>query len=122
MRFADPPTKYRRRATYDWDKIYAAIKDNPGEWAVIAEPGTVSTYNAVTQGKIKNFLPAMGIEMRTSDNDFKATPRTCTIWCRYNPDLDESLTVKQRQQAWRDIRARQKEKENMKVSTVESED
>jgi len=122
VEFTEPPEKYRKRVAYDWDTIYANLKANPGQWAWL-NPGhvaTVGTYVAVTQGKIKNFQPSMGIEMRTSDNDYNAKPRTCNLWARYNPDLDESLTVKERQQAWREIRKAEKEKK-MQDSTVETE-
>lgn len=119
-RFAEPPDRYRKRKVYDWDQTYALIKGNPGQWLVLAEPGYVSTYNAITQRKVSNFHPDMGIEMRTSDNDLSASPRTATIWVRYNPDYDTSLTVKEREKVWVQIRKIEKEKK-MKVSTVESD-
>lgn len=122
LSFVDPPEKFRRRRAYEWTAILAALKDNPGEWALLAEGGMHSTYTAVTQGKTSAFHPSLGVEMRTANNDMTTKPRTCDLYARYNPDLDQALTVKERQAAWRRFRANQKEKEKMKVSTVESED
>jgi hypothetical protein len=109
--FKDPPTQ-GKRVRYDWDAIYAALRDNPGEWALLKEGGTISTYNAVTQNRIKNFNPTMGVEMRTANNNFKVKPRTCDIYVRFNPDLDESLTVKEREKMWIAYRKSQKEKKS----------
>lgn len=123
LKFTDPPTKWSKRNRYDWDKIYPELRENPGEWALLGERGTVSTYNAVTQGKISNFHPSMGVEIRTANNDLNATPRTCDLFVRYNPDKDESLTVKEREKMWVQYRKNRREKEKkMTVSTVEADD
>lgn len=119
--FTDPPNK-GKRVTYDWQKIYALIRENPGEWLWL-NPGhtaTISTYNAVAQGSIKNFRPDMGVEMRTANNDFKAKPRTCDLYVRYNPTLDVALTYREREVIERQIRKNEKEKQM--VSTVESKE
>jgi hypothetical protein len=123
VRFADPPTKkWTKYTNFDWEAIYAELRANPGEWAVLAEPGYISTYNSYAQGKISTFNRALGVEMRTTDNDVKAKPRTCTLWARYNPDYDESLTVKQREQIWVQYRKKQREKEKqMDIATVATE-
>lgn len=110
LTFVDPPEKHRKRQHYDWDSVHEALKANPGQWAVLPGQGYVSTYNAISQSKISNFRPSMGVEARTSDNDMSAKPRTCTIHVRYNPDLDESLTVKEREKIWIQIRKIEKEK------------
>lgn len=109
LNFVDPPTKYRREKTYDWDAILAALKDNPGQWALLAEQGKMSTYNAITQNKISNFRPGLGVEARLANSDWKSKPRRADVFVRYSPDLDESLTVKERQAIWVKIRKREKE-------------
>jgi hypothetical protein len=120
LKYVAPPTK-NKRVVYDWEAIYADLRANPGDWALLREDGTISTYNAVTQGKVKTFHPSMGIEMRTANNNFKVSPRTCDLYVRYNPDKDEGLTAKEVEAAWRLHRKNQKEKK-MNVSTVESSD
>lgn len=117
--FVEPPEKYRKRRSYEWTRIYDMIKSNPGQWLLLAEQGSHSTYTAVTQGKVSTFHPEKGVEMRTANN--KGKPRTCDLYCRYNPDFDKSLTVKEREKVWIQIRKIEKEKK-MNVSTVESQD
>lgn len=122
--FTDPPSRGKRTA-YDWESIYARLREHPGEWLWLtrSHTGYISTYNAVMQGSIKSFRPEMGIEMRTANNDFKVSPRTCDIFVRYQPERDEALTREERAAAVRLMRKRAREKEqSMKVSTVESEE
>lgn len=121
LRFTDLPTKHQRRRTFDWDAIYTELRDHPAQWALISERGNISTYNAIKQGKIKNFNPKIGVEVKTANNDFTVSPRTCDLYARYNPDLDEALTMKECEKVWRKVRRAEREKK-MTVSTVETED
>jgi hypothetical protein len=119
IEFVDPPTKYRREKTYDWDNIYQSLRDNPGQWALLVEQGKMSTYNAIAQSNISNFKPDMGIETRLANSNYKTKPRRADIYVRYNPDLHEGLTVKEREALWRTARKIEKEKQ-VKVSKLES--
>lgn len=121
IEFVDPPTKYRREKSYDWDAIYAQIRENPGQWAMLVKQGKMSTYNAIKQSNISNFRPAMGVELRVSNSDYKASPRRADIYIRYNADLDTSLNVKEREAMWRKARKIEKERK-MDVSKMETGD
>lgn len=115
--FVDRPPA---RGKYDWEYIYELIRSRPGAWLRLVEGGKISTYNAVTGGRVTTFTPEMGVEMMTRNNQYKVRPRTCDIYVRYNPEKDQSLTVKQREQILREMRKREKEERKMKASTVES--
>lgn len=109
LKFGTPPTKYRREKRYDWDAILNQLRDNPEQWAILEEQGKVSIHNAISQGKISNFHPDMGIESRTAHTDFSVSPRRADIWVRYAPHADKGLTKKQADKVMVEYRKRTKE-------------
>lgn len=81
LTFKEPPEKYHRNR-YDWDQIADELRERPGEWAMIFEHGPTSLVSSIRLGV--RALPLDQFEVRTTDNT-KDSPRTCTLWLRYNP-------------------------------------
>ena len=73
---------------YDWEKIAALLKTEPGKWARIFDKDRVSVVNAIRQGSVQAVRPDLGFQVRTTNNDRQAVPRTCTLYMRYDPDRD----------------------------------
>ena len=60
------------------------------EWALIYDRGNASVAVAAMAGDISTFRPDDGYEIVTRNNTRK--PRTCSMWARYNPAKDRSVT------------------------------
>lgn len=80
----DPPPK---RAKYDWSVIAEQLRERPGQWAKIFDRDRSSLATAIRIKGIKALLPDKGFEVRTANNT-RDTPRTCTMYLRYNPEKD----------------------------------
>ena len=85
-----PPDRIKVR--YDWERIADSLREYPGEWLRIFTDGRTSTKNAVVQGAIRAVRPALGFEVRTTDNT-RGSPRTCTMWMRWNPDKVDPVAL-----------------------------
>lgn len=86
VRFKEPPPVREQR--YDWEKIAAKLRKNPGEWAEIFQNDVTSLATAIRIRGIKALHPDKGFEVRTTNNK-KGSPRTCDLWLRYNPERDK---------------------------------
>jgi hypothetical protein len=82
----EPPA---RPPQYDWAAIAESLKARPNQWAKIWDKDRSSVVVAVRQGSILAVHPSLGFETRTTNNTLD-TPRTCTLYMRWNPDAVES--------------------------------
>jgi len=78
-----PPA--RSRATYQWSQIAIELRANPMAWAKIDDTVRTSIINALRQGSIRVLHPDFGFEVRTTNN-VRDSPRTATLFLRWNPD------------------------------------
>lgn len=85
-RYANP----RRR----WQPIADMLRENPGQWSIIAEDDYTSTVSKINQGDYPAFAPRGAFEARayktypgTTPTGGKAT-RCERIYARYNPESD----------------------------------
>jgi hypothetical protein len=78
----DPPPPRKR---YDWDSIAQQLRERPGEWAKIFDYDRTSLAVAIRTHGIKALDPDLGFEVRTANN-VRGTPRTCTMYLRFNPE------------------------------------
>lgn len=84
LTWENPPPK---RNKYDWAVIAEQLRDRPGEWAKIFDRDRSSLATAIRIKGIKALHPDKGFEVRTANNT-RETPRTCTMYLRYNPEKD----------------------------------
>lgn len=88
MTFTPPPPG----TPYDWANVAAAVRARPGEWLQVFENDKHSYQVAIRSGSIKALRPADGYETKTANTRWKTDGdkrrRFCTMWVRYNPDLD----------------------------------
>lgn len=80
----EPPSGRRR---YDWSAIAQQLRERPGQWAKIFDHDRSSLATAIRIKGIHALLPEKGFEVRTANNT-RDTPRTCTLYLRYNPEKD----------------------------------
>lgn len=92
MRFVDPPNSkaVMGRWSYDWLDVGRKLRANPGEWLLLDEEARLSVASAIRQGSIKDFHPTQGFEVTVRNTQRKATPPTCTIYVRYNPEKEKA--------------------------------
>lgn len=81
-----PPPKRPER--YDWEAIAQQLRKRPMEWAKIFEEDRSSLATAIRIKGIKALSPDKGFEVRTTNNR-RGTPRTCTLYLRWNPEKEE---------------------------------
>jgi hypothetical protein len=84
-----------------WPEVAAELRAHPMEWLKVFENGRTTAKEAVSQGHVPSVHPMLGFETKTTDNT-RGTPRTCTLFMRYNPDLADPVA----EATWQ---ARQKE-------------
>lgn len=72
----------------DWPAMAAELRAHPGEWLKVFEHGRASVAEALRQGRMPSVHARLGFEMQTTDNT-RDTPRTCTLFMRFNPELVE---------------------------------
>lgn len=82
IKFTDPPKVVR--GAHDYEAIAAALRENPGEWALIQEGGPLGVATAIRTGGIPALRRGLGFELRTANNT-RETPRTCDLYLRFNP-------------------------------------
>ena len=80
-----PPGRQR----YDWAAIAEQLRERPLQWAKIFDQDRASLATAIRINGIQALLPEKGYEVRTANNT-RETPRTCTMYLRYNPEKDVS--------------------------------
>lgn len=85
----------------DWPEVAALLRQHPMEWLKVFQHGRTAAKEAVSQGHVPSVHPRLGFETRTTDNT-RGSPRTCTLFMRYNPDLADPVA----EATWQ---ARQKE-------------
>lgn len=78
----DPPES---RHEYDWTTIARQLRRKPGKWAKVFDLDRTSLATAIRIGSIKALEPSKGFEVKTANNT-RGTPRTCTLYLRYNPE------------------------------------
>ena len=92
VKFGTPPPQRAQR--YDWDKVAAELRKNPGKpndnegWGLVFEGDKSSLVVAIRQGSIRAFRGG-GFEIRTANNT-KEYPRTCDLWMRFVPENEEN--------------------------------
>lgn len=77
------PPETRRR--YDWQAIADQLRERPMEWAKVFDNDRTSLATAIRNRGIKALDPALGFQVKTTNNT-RGTPRTCTMYLRYNPE------------------------------------
>lgn len=82
----EPPPKKQR---YDWDAIADQLRERPNKWAKIFDRDVTSLATAIRINGIKALRKDRGFEVRTANNT-RETPRTCTLYLRYNPEKDKA--------------------------------
>jgi len=60
------------------------------EWMKVYEHGRASWATAVQLGHVNPVHRRLGFELTPTDHT-RDTPRTCTLYMRYNPDLADEL-------------------------------
>jgi hypothetical protein len=86
LKFDEPPPQ--RVPRYDWQAIAKKARRRQGKWYKVFEKDRVSLVVAIRNNDIKALRKSKGYEVRTANNT-RTKPRTCTLWVRYNPELDE---------------------------------
>ena len=85
LRWEDPPAHRRtgpRKPGQDWIPIAAALRANPGRWAIVNVESNRSdaaqTANRISSGRIQSFYPVGRFEAvaRTVDGE-------CRVYARY---------------------------------------
>lgn len=88
------PVPVGRQPRYDWEAIGKRLRRKPGEWGRIFEQDKASIATAIRAGNVAPMRPSKGFEVRTSNNDHSASPRTCSLWLRYVPEKDIEKEMK----------------------------
>lgn len=83
-----PPTRQKP----DWAAVADELLAHPMEWLKVYENGRASWGTAVQLGHVTAVHPRLGFELTTTNNT-RETPRTCTLYMRYNPDLVDDLAA-----------------------------
>jgi hypothetical protein len=82
----DPPFEERP----DWRQVADTLRASPMRWLKVYEHGRETWANAIGRGRVNALHPSLGFEFRTTDN-VRGTPRTCTLFMRFNPDKVDPL-------------------------------
>lgn len=83
LRWETPPAALRNRTRRDWQVIADSLKDNPGNWAVVAEDVSASTGTHIRHGRLTAFAPAGAFEARVSGARDSKTGRAEKVYARY---------------------------------------
>jgi hypothetical protein len=78
----EKPPKQQR---IDWPAVAAELRAHPGEWLKVFEHGRMSVVNALRQDRMPSVRRDLGFEITTTDTT-RNSPRTCTLFMRYNPE------------------------------------
>lgn len=84
---SEPPDDPRTK--YDWAGLARLARRVSPKWVLVFEEDRASLVVAINQGGIVALKPEKGFKTKTANNT-KETPRTCSLWVRYDPDLDTS--------------------------------
>jgi hypothetical protein len=89
-----------RDTQYDWAASAGQWRARPGEWAKVFDRDRTSLANAIRINGIKDLLPSHGFEVQTANNR-RVDPelgdrRSCTMFLRYNPDKDTTVSTKKK--------------------------
>lgn len=69
----------------DWGQVAEELRAHPYQWLKVFKHGRTSWKEAMAQGHVAAVHPNLGFEYQSSDNR-RGTPRTCTLFMRYNPE------------------------------------
>lgn len=75
----------------DWNQVAATLRKNPMVWLKVYTNDRSTWANALSRGRVNALHPDLGFEFSTADN-IRSTPRTCTLYARWNPDKVDPLT------------------------------
>lgn len=78
----DPPVTIPR---YDWTAIAEQLRASPSVWFKVFEKDRISIVTAIRQGNIKALRKTDGFEVKSSNNNKKVVPMTCSLYLRFNP-------------------------------------
>lgn len=82
MEWKTPPKAVRyKRSNRDWAKIAQQLKENPNEWALIAENVNPSTVTHIRYGRLKAFGP--GGQFEASGHGRNGEGYTKELYARY---------------------------------------
>lgn len=76
------------RGKYNWPAIAEKVKAKPMTWAKVFDNDRTSYANAIRGDSISALKSDLGFEVTTSNN-VREPVRMCSLFLRYNPDLDE---------------------------------
>lgn len=76
----------------DWNQVAAELRANPGEWFKVFQNGRTSWKESMAQGHVSVVHPNLGFEYESRDNR-RGTPRTCTLYMRWNPDAADLVAT-----------------------------
>lgn len=63
IKWEEPPADGRRQTR--WDLVAAALRERPGEWAMVKENTSSSTAVNISLGRLISFRPAGAFEARS---------------------------------------------------------
>lgn len=86
LKFEDPPPRQDRR--YDWASIATQLRIKPGQWAKVFDNDRASLATAIRIDGIKALRADKGFVVRTTNNT-REYPRTCSMYLKYEPELDQ---------------------------------
>lgn len=92
MEWKSPPKPVRyKRSNTEWNDIAQALKDNPNEWAKIAENINPSTVTHIRKGRLKAFEPAGVFEASGHGRTEKG--HTKELYARYVGERSATTTA-----------------------------
>lgn len=95
LEFTDPPPAAKR--DYRWAEVADALRERPGEWAVVHRDVPASVPWSVNAGKVSAVHPDRGFRTRaagTHDTGDGGRRITSELFMVYDPELDLSRAKK----------------------------
>ena len=78
---------------YDWEEIADQLRAVPLEWRKITDRDKYTISVMIGNGHVAPLRDYKGFEKVTRDNQLPHQNglghRTCSVWMRYNPELDQ---------------------------------
>lgn len=80
IKWEDPPA-IDKSGRGRYDDLAAALRENPGRWALVGDDLAASTTTAINTGRLRAFMPPGAFQSRSQTH--KDDPRRRRIWARY---------------------------------------
>lgn len=81
MKFVEAPPRSGRDAKYDWKKIAAELRDNPGQWGIVEGNEYVKGTASAAQG-VTRFIKS-GVHPSLPLGEFESVTRGNVVYARY---------------------------------------